>query len=49
MSWCECKPGTNENGWLEERCDNCLYDEMQSWRGLVGRAREFAARFRGGA
>lgn len=49
MTACACKPGTYDNGWMEERCEDCFYNEMQSWRGLMDRAREFAAKIRGGA
>lgn len=49
MTCCACKPGTYENGWMEERCDDCLYDEMQTWSGLMERAREFASKIRRGA
>lgn len=49
MRACACNPGTFENGWMEERCDACLRVEMAAWDGLIERAREFAARTRGGA
>lgn len=35
---CDCKPGTYENGWHEERGESCLAAERESF----ARAIEFA-------
>lgn len=32
---CTCKPGSNENGWHEDRCQICLDEELEIWRYLV--------------
>lgn len=31
---CACTPGTEENGWHENRCDACIAAELQVWRDM---------------
>lgn len=32
MKTCDCKPGTEANGWYEIRCAACLEIERKVWR-----------------
>lgn len=34
---CDCRPGTYEDGWREERCPECLEFEIQLWREMIER------------
>jgi hypothetical protein len=32
---CECRPGTFENGWHEERSAVCREAELEEWRRML--------------
>ena len=34
---CGCKPGTRENGWMEERSEACQKAEFASWCKMLDR------------
>lgn len=42
MTVCDCRTGSNENGWHEHRCQECIEADLALWEGLTERAREFA-------
>lgn len=29
---CSCTPGSEENGWHEDRCEVCRQHELDQWR-----------------
>ena len=37
MSDCTCRPGTEENGWHEKRCDVCQQEEVAVWAEMMKR------------
>ena len=37
---CECTPGSEDNGWHETRCDNCVRIEMAEWGHVIAWTRD---------
>jgi hypothetical protein len=35
MAKCGCKPGTRENGWMEQRSRVCLEKEIQAFKTVI--------------
>lgn len=41
---CACRPGTEATGWMEQRCAQCIADELAIWGAMMKRWREERSR-----
>jgi hypothetical protein len=46
MSECTCTPGTEADGWQEQRCEVCLAEERAEWARACAMIPDLLVRFR---